>query len=1033
MASLSSSISDKSWGSVDKTALGNAVAKAFASGDITRGQIKQIYLYVPDECFGKDSEGKPTFAYSKAKFPVAEYSGGAITINRNGVHAAAGALAGARSTPDIPGSAMNAAKRRLRGLYRRLKETAPDNLKESIETLAERGKELTEIVKGSVEYMRDAIERAFNAQFEEPSTYYPNEAYCPWIIRDTFLDFVVVNTYSGRHADELAPDEFYKVGYTREGDTYLFDDYDKWVVVEVAYQAQTTLPTTPIAVPMAENKKPSAKAKRFNETISEAQIEFIESADAETNVDGPWRIKAIGNTAGVTNSNGRRYSVSVLTQAVTELQKHLHESAGQGVLRVRPTGESDHPKDKGNRRALLSETIINWDNVGFNGQHILLEGNLLGTAKGKDFRAQVRGGLKPGISQRGYGDSIMVKEGGTTIEEVTELTITGFDPTLPGDQSDADSAVTFVESRDDPTSEGNDTMTKEELIKFLSEHPELFKGVTKEQVESMNADALKAFEESVRKALGIDASADLARELADAAQARKELAETKAKKAVEEAITEATKALPYGEAMNKVFVESVQAAAPKTPDEVKVLVESKRKEYDLLASRNLLAKQGFTGPRMTTTPVMEAELGVPAFARAAHEITESIVSVGDPFVKRHDWKDLKGEPINIEFARKYLERFDLVYRQKLIAESKQFEEAEASTELNIPYSVSRAIVAEALPELIASSIFDMGVTDQAPTRIFYEAFSGETGYTGTAAAESVDMADQDAQGWVQMANKRVTPGTVVIAGQTEGEDFVIDYANGKLAAVTGGGIGATDVLTVAYSYVAIRKGEGVPIERGKVGLTYKTLEIAADRLSTQINREAMVFSRSQLGWDAVTRTIVSLTNQFRRKVDQGLLYLALGAALKQGANNSGGSWTSSGTDYDVFVRAMGAARNKIAYRYYTPTAHIMSENIGDLIANWEGFTQAGSRPDATLNANGYIGKLKGLPVFQSTEFPDGYALSVNQQIVSHRVYMPLRLDGPHDAFDVTTLKLLPAQEWYLEEFNGSDAPVPEKAAYVVIG
>ena len=164
-----SKISDTAWGSVDKTALGNKLANAYVAGEATKAQIKFVYLYVPDEAFGKDADGKPTFAYTKAKMPECEVIGDEIVVNRNGVHAAAGAhgIQGA----DIPGPAMTAAKRRMRGLYRKLKETPPDALKESIARLEQRGKELTELVKGSLQYTLESIETAFRAQFKQPSPY----------------------------------------------------------------------------------------------------------------------------------------------------------------------------------------------------------------------------------------------------------------------------------------------------------------------------------------------------------------------------------------------------------------------------------------------------------------------------------------------------------------------------------------------------------------------------------------------------------------------------------------------------------------------------------------------------------------------------------------------------------------------------------------------------------------------------------------------------------------------------------------------
>jgi len=76
--------------------------------------------------------------------------------------------------------------------------------------------------------------------------------------------------------------------------------------------------------------------------------------------------------------------------------------------------------------------------------------------------------------------------------------------------------------------------------------------------------------------------------------------------------------------------------------------------------------------------------------------------------------------------------------------------------------------------------------------------------------------------------------------------------------------------------------------------------------------------------------------------------------------------------------------------------------------------------------------MKGLPWFGSPDFSDGYILVTDRQVVMHRVYQPMRLDGPHKSRDATTGKLIAAEEWFAEEYNGSLAPVPEKASHVVV-
>src|SRR4030066_2410646 len=130
-----------------------------------------------------------------------------------------------------------------------------------------------------------------------------------------------------------------------------------WEIVGLAYQPQSAIGDQQSAVNEKKDEKGKKKAKRFEETITNA-VQLTESEEAEK-PNGPWRIKATGITADIINGNGRRYPAKVLGAAVKELKGHLHESGGRGRM-LSLTGESDHPADKGNRRSLLRGGGFNW-------------------------------------------------------------------------------------------------------------------------------------------------------------------------------------------------------------------------------------------------------------------------------------------------------------------------------------------------------------------------------------------------------------------------------------------------------------------------------------------------------------------------------------------------------------------------------------------------------------------------------------------------------------------------------------------------
>jgi hypothetical protein len=872
----------------------------------------------------------------------------------------------------------------------------------------QRGQPLTELVKGSLDYTVQEIRRAFYDQFRR--TRDVDEIYDAWIV-ETFADHVIV------HADKLKSDEFYFVPFQRVDGRYVFAARDDWEVVELAYRPQT----------IQENRSTN-KQQRLVERLDE-RVHLAESEDGQ-----PRRIKAVGITADVINGNGRRYPAAVLRDAVEEAKTHLHESLGQGRMLL--LGEAEHPSDKRGRPNIL-ETVVKWEGIDFDGQQILLEGILLPTSKGKDISALMENGVLPGVSQRAYGMSKTVKEGKRSIEEITELHITGYDLVL--EPSDPAGRVTLFEHQEEQ--EQMDPIT---LEKLRQEYPELVAQIEREHDEKERAKLEEALQRraeedhriekelerrmaALREKLGLKETDNLEESVAEREARLQALEEAEAKRQVAAYVAEQTKDLKYPTFLKEQFLEAVKSTAPTTIDEAKAAIIAKRREYDGIMAALELRTQGYGGQMLGA--VLERERGVPEYAVVAHELTESLVRAGQ--VPERNLR--KPRNINERFAASYLALFDEKYRHLLEMEARAFEEASITTDLNLPYSVTRTVVAEALPQLVATSIFDVQTTDQAPTRIYYERYEGETGSTGTATDESITASPGTP---VQLANRRLHPGSMVVtsdpAGTTyaEGTDFVVDYGDGQVTVLPGGAIADGAALLVDYTFDAIRKGEMAPIARAKMALVSKTLEVMADRLAMQISREAVVFSRSQIGWDAVTRTLTRLIERVARMIDQGIFYEALTAVMQVG-NNSGGTWNSGVDTLDDLMQMIGYAKVKVANRFYDPTFILTSVANADHMSNWQGFKRDGF-PSAELDPAGYAGSVKGLPIFQSTQFPDSHIVVGNRELVVHRVFQPMQLRGPFPSFDPNGF-LIAADQYYVEEFNGTDAPVPEKGAYVRIG
>lgn len=877
-----------------------------------------------------------------------------------------------------------------------------------------KGKLITELVKGSLEYTRDEIASAFRKQFGVMDNY--GDMSCPFYIVDSFAEYVVVNQWS---SGDLAPDEYFKVPYSKSGDTYTFATQDTWEVVELAYQPQTAVGDQQPAV--SESKK-QKKGKRIEENIAPGQVQLLEGKD-EAKQTRRMRINDL-MVADVPNGNKRVYSANVIEALVEKWRPHLRESAGQGRLKIL-SGEVEHPSDKGKKQAEYLETVVRWDTLDWDGKRLNIEGDLILTSKGKDVEILMEAGVNPGGSIRGYGESKIQKVDGQKVEVVEWVELTGAD--LVGDPS----FVNVAELQESQSSMEDDMDLLEQLLKLRTEHPELFTGVTEAQLKKMGEDQLKSMEEKVRAALGIDANANITEALKATAEKARKFDESQKQNEVKDAITEATKDLPFGKTLNKIFVESFGSMEFDNPAAVKKFAESQRKQFSTLAASGVLKGMGFdekTGRVQVVGDVLETETGTPEFGRAAFEITESIRKY-----EMRPVKDLRTrESRAAQFTVQLLERFDKLYQRQLMQEAQMFNEAEAASDLNLPYSVSRAIIAEAFPNLVAANVFDIGLMTGSPENIWFEAFAGESGYTATITDEVVTGGAETT--WYALAHANVVPGTVVVtsnpAGTTwvEGTDFIIDYELGKILFLAAGGINTDDVL-VDYDYNAVTQGEGAEIQQAKTTMSYQTITARAFRVADQINNEAIVFSRTQLGWDAVARTMANIIRETRRIIDRHLIEKALSASLSV-ASNSGGTWTNATDPFSEFAEKLGYAKVKVANRYYEPTAFLLSMTNSDLLSNWDGFTRLGF-PNALLDAAGFVGGVKGLPVFATTQMRDGWGLCVNRQVVMHRVLQPMTVKGPFPTYG-TNRKVIAADQYYSEEYNASLAPIAGKAAHIVI-
>jgi len=886
----------------------------------------------------------------------------------------------------------------------------------------DRGEPIDEAVtKGSITYYLRDLSNAFYRAFPDSEKEY-------FYISEVFSDHLIV------YSDKLRRDEFYFVTYRQENGQFVFAPRDQWEVVELTYQPRTL-----------QERLRQQEGQRLSETVpSGAWL-------GEAAASGPRTIHVDWAVAGAVNGNGRRYPLAVLREAVLEARTHLHESMSQGRAVV--LGEAEHPaqKERNGVPSKFTETIVTWQDLWMENGVAKAKGYVIENTEGKDAIVTMEAGVLPGVSLRGFGEGKIVKDpDGRKVEEMQWLRLTGID--LVKSPSFHDAAVTKLESQmeENTMSDMQDTQTpveeeqeltadviyatRPDLVEALLEKAKLEKEL-KEAKARKEAEAeqnrLRALiaeqDKQLRENLGIDETADLKTAVSEQARRLRELEEADTKRKVQAYTAEEVGKLKYPPETQKSMLEAV--GEPATIEEAKAAIAHHRKLLDRVVADMRLRMKGYHGVDMLG-PVWENETGTPEFARASFEITEAL--------RRRQMMPSRGNgrkpTIQEELAAQYLEAFDKAYKAKLIKEAAEYAEAEQTSDLNLPYSVMRAVIEAAYPLMVSPVIFDYGLDTQSPSRVYYESYAEDDTVTATITDEAVTG---DHGNEVALAHKRLVPGTVVLtsspAGTTyvEGTDYVIDYAEGKLITLAAGSTTDAQSLLIDYQYQSIREGEMSVIKRAKGTLAFVTMNHFADRLATQISREVIVFSRSQLGQDAVVRTINLLSKELAKTIDLGRFRLALASAM-QVASNSGGTWTVASDTYLALVEKIGAAKVLVENRNYEATFALMSKTNSDRLGNWDGFTAAGQRPDGDLNANGYVGRVKGLPVFETSNFTDSQILVGNREIVMARVFQPMQLMGPYPSIDASTGNLIAADQYFIEEFNGQVSPVKNKAATVTV-
>jgi hypothetical protein len=786
---------------------------------------------------------------------------------------------------------------------------------------------------------------------------------------------------------------YQKVPYTYDDTTNMptISDDEMWVPCEKEYIPATT---------QIESFKSSRKVK--------------ESTDVTVERRGR-NFHAIGITADVTNRNNRVYPKNVLREAVNTLKTNLSLSNGQGrfLEELNLLGEVEHPESK-TGQPNLNEVAIRWVDVEFDEEtnQVKLEGTILPTPSGNILLTLLENGVNIGISQRAMGRALTRPDG---VEVIKELAIKGYDAVyMP---SDPNGRIT-------------------ELLESFDESKKLI--ALSEKYKDIIGDSEFGDESELREALNLG-SGDLETELETVRTNRLETAQKEFDAQVMKLFVEAS-------------IEQPVAHSFKSLDEVKIFIDAALVEAEKAEAKKRIENMGGNKTMdniSSVVPIVEKELGVPAYAKAFVESQNKFIAQsGKSYYKTFPTKAnarTGGEKI----AAKLLENYFKKYEFQLTKESELLEAVNGMvvSDLSLPYTVNAQIIAEMFPRLVAAELFTFVPMANREQRVYVEAFSGNTAgeLDVTVAATALNAFSPSLHptpaigSWMTLAQKNITPGSVAFSGgMVEGTDYVVDYRNGKIKSLTSGFAGLANTVTLTYKYRTTMNGELGAVSRVKQILTPKTLVADPRRLAATVSDEAYRYGQSDLGYDAQAAAIRGATDALAREFDQQILYRALTELLQVTSNTVTYSRANAvdavSTGFNVRV---GEAKAKIEKRNYDSNICKLLVDVdqAELMSNSGLFESARSRPDFAWGA-GAVGLWKNLPVYSSNQFAGGstsWSLVVHPDLLQVGIYVPIEVDPAVPTYaDDASGKLIDAKSFLVRTYDAIECVVQDKGSVVKI-
>jgi hypothetical protein len=189
-------------------------------------------------------------------------------------------------------------------------------------------------------------------------------------------------------------------------------------------------------------------------------------------------------------------------------------------------------------------------------------------------------------------------------------------------------------------------------------------------------------------------------------------------------------------------------------------------------------------------------------------------------------------------------------------------------------------------------------------------------------------------------------------------------------------------------------GEGEQIKTGRTSYSSVTIEAVGYKIKSTLTSEAVEDAQNAGNLNIVARAIANLAKDISEEIDAKLMNLMVDGAAAGNVDVAKGTKAAKEIAAAI-VEAIVDANQLVKGKHYRPDFVLVDPTIFGYLAKNDEFVHADKYGSTQLQQTGFMGKIRGLEVFESVNMRADKALVGKRKTFGvYKVYVPMQIKGP---------------------------------------